>query len=50
MAWSALSLSGRQTVRDLWRQRDLGAFEGGFSAEGAPHGVVLIRVVPSPQG
>jgi alpha-galactosidase len=44
LQWSALGLSGPQTVRDLWREKDLGTFDGSFSAEPAVHGVVLIRV------
>jgi alpha-galactosidase len=33
-------------VRDLWRQKDLGEHKGKFEAMVAPHGVVLIRLVP----
>ena len=33
-------------VRELWRQKDLGAFRGKFEAKVAPHGVVLIRLIP----
>ena len=42
--WSALGINGKQTVRDLWRQKDLGEFEGQFSADVGRHGVVLIKV------
>lgn len=42
--WSAVGIAGRQIVRDLWQQKDLGAFEDQFSTTVAPHGVVLIRV------
>jgi alpha-galactosidase len=35
---------GKQRVRDLWRQKDLGVFEGEFTAEVNPHGVVLVQV------
>jgi alpha-galactosidase len=45
--WVALGLSGKQTVRDLWRQKDLGDFDDGFSATLPRHGVVLIRVRPA---
>ena len=48
LAWPALGLQGPQRVRDLWRQRDLGVYAAGFAAEIAPHGVVLVRVVPEP--
>jgi alpha-galactosidase len=42
--WSDLGLSGKHIVRDLWRQKDLGAFEGKFQANVARHGVVLVRL------
>jgi len=42
--WSDLGVSGRQTVRDLWRQKDLGDFEGEFSTAVASHGVVLVKI------
>jgi len=44
--WSDLGLSGKQKVRDLWRQQDLGQFGDNYSAEVPRHGVVLIRVWP----
>ena len=42
--WSDLGLRGRCDVRDLWRQKDLGAFDGAFSAPVARHGVTLVRI------
>jgi alpha-galactosidase len=45
--WSELGLAGSQIVRDLWRQKDLGTFEGQFSAPVARHGVVLVRLRPN---
>ncbi len=42
--WSDLGLSGRQTVRDLWRQQDVGTFDGEYVATVPPHGVVLVRM------
>jgi len=33
-----------QTVRDLWRQKDVGVFEGRFAAPVGRHGVVMVRV------
>jgi alpha-galactosidase len=44
--WSDLGIGGRQIVRDLWRQKDLGSFETEFTAKVPRHGVVLIRVRP----
>jgi alpha-galactosidase len=45
--FTALGLSGRQTVRDLWRQQDLGTIEAG--RDGWPltiptHGIVLLKL------
>jgi alpha-galactosidase len=42
--WADLGIEGRHEVRDLWRQKDLGAFEGDFHAEVASHGAVLVRI------
>lgn len=45
-SWKDLGLAGPQRVRDLWRQKDLGVFDGAFATEVARHGVVLVRVFP----
>jgi alpha-galactosidase len=45
--WSDLGLAGKQKVRDLWRQKDLGEFTGSFTASVPRHGVVLVRVWPA---
>lgn len=42
--WSKLGLGGRQRVRDLWRRKELGEFESGWSAEIPSHGAALIKV------
>ncbi|HOW86244.1 MAG TPA: putative Ig domain-containing protein [Candidatus Aminicenantes bacterium] len=44
--WSDLGLDGPQRVRDLWRSKDLGVFDGSFEAYVARHGVVMIRLRP----
>jgi alpha-galactosidase len=44
LPWADLGLKGDRIVRDLWRQKDLGTFNGRFSAEVPRHGVVLVRV------
>jgi alpha-galactosidase len=46
--WSDLGFSGPRTVRDLWRQKDLGPWTDQFRAEVARHGVVLVRVIAVP--
>ena len=45
--WDDLGLTGKHTVRDLWRQKDLGAFAGKFEATVSRHGVMLVRIAPT---
>ena len=45
--WSDLKLTGKQTVRDLWRQKDAGSFDNEFSATVARHGVMLVKITPA---
>jgi alpha-galactosidase len=45
--WEDLGLQGPQKVRDLWRQRDVGVFDGILEACVARHGVVLVRLWPA---
>jgi alpha-galactosidase len=42
--WADLGLKGKRIVRDLWRQKDLGKYEGAFTASVPRHGVVLVRL------
>jgi alpha-galactosidase len=42
--WSLLNVPGKQRVRDLWRQRDLGEFDSRFSVDVPRHGVALVRL------
>ena len=42
--WADLGLKGKRIVRDLWRQQDLGKYEGEFKASVPRHGVVLVRL------
>ena len=44
----SLGLMETQTVRDLWRQKDLGSIEckDRWETEVAPHGVVFVRLSP----
>ena len=41
-----LGLAGNCRVRDLWRQKDLGAFSGTFASAVPARGVVLVRIAP----
>ena len=45
--WADLGLTGKQIVRDLWRQKDLGGFSGSFITTVPRHGVVLVRISPA---
>lgn len=42
--WADLKISGKYIVRDLWRQKDLGVFDGEFKADVNQHGVVLVSL------
>jgi alpha-galactosidase len=42
--WTDLGVTGKHIIRDLWRQKDLGKFDGQFQATVPRHGVVLVRV------
>jgi alpha-galactosidase len=42
--WSDLGLKGTQTVRDLWRQKDLGKFDDEFQTSVPKHGTVLVKI------
>jgi len=42
--WPDIGISARQPVRDLWRQKDLGQFDGAFSISVPARGVFLVRV------
>jgi alpha-galactosidase len=45
--WTDLGLTGKQQVRDLWRQKDLGTFSAQFETAVPRHGVVLIKLTSS---
>ncbi len=47
VAWSEIGLKGKQRVRDLWRQKDLGVIDTEYTAPVSRNGVVLVRVWPS---
>jgi alpha-galactosidase len=42
--WTDIGVTGPQRVTDLWRQKDLGTFEGAFTATVPAHGAVLVRM------
>jgi len=41
--WSDAGLTGKQKLRDLWLQKDLGKFDKQFVARVPSHGAVLLR-------
>lgn len=44
--FSKLGIQGEVTVRDLWRQKDLGNFKNKFQADIPYHGVKFVKVTP----
>ena len=42
--WKTLGIAGKQRVRDVWRQKELGVHDNSFEAMIDRHGVALIRV------
>ena len=49
LVWNNLGIQGKQIVRDVWRQKDLGEFADRYETTVPPHGVALIRVRPAGQ-
>jgi alpha-galactosidase len=43
LPFSGVGLAGRQRLRDLWRQKDLGGHTNSFTTEVPTHGVVLLK-------
>jgi alpha-galactosidase len=46
--WADEGGASARSVRDLWRQQDVGAFTNSFTAEVPRHGCVLVRVRATP--
>ena len=44
VTWNDLGVSGKPHVRDLWRQKEIGAFDRMFEIEVPAHGVMLVRL------
>lgn len=44
-SWERLGIKGPCRVRDLWRHRDLGTFESGFTTDVPRRGGVLVRLL-----
>jgi alpha-galactosidase len=39
-----IGLSGPQPVRDLWVRKDIGTFEGTYTASVPGHGAVMLKI------
>ncbi len=46
VTWEQLGISGKQKIRDLWRQKNIGTYAESFTAMVRPHGVILVRIQP----
>jgi alpha-galactosidase len=44
--FSKVGLQGKFKLRDVWRQKDLGAFNGFFTTDIRHHVVVMLRMIP----
>jgi alpha-galactosidase len=44
VTWADLELSGKRTVRDVWRQKDVGPAEAKFTAMVNRHGVAFVKL------
>jgi len=42
--FASIGLKGKYKLRDVWRQKDLGTFDGSFNTEIRHHGVVMLRL------
>ena len=48
ITWTQAGVTGPQRMRDLWRQTDLGIFDGRFTTTVPSHGVVLAKLDRAP--
>lgn len=44
LSWSDINVTGQKTIRDVWRQANIGKFDKTFETNVSRHGVVLLRV------
>jgi alpha-galactosidase len=44
--FTKVGLKGKYKLRDVWRQKDLGSFNGSFTTDIRHHGVVMLRLFP----
>jgi alpha-galactosidase len=49
--WSDLGIARKREVRDLWREKSIGQFDGQFTTDVPRHGAVLVKIsAPSAGG
>ena len=46
LTWKSVGIRGEQTVRDLWRQKDVAKSDTEFVTDIASHGVRLVKLYP----
>jgi alpha-galactosidase len=46
--WTDAGLTGKQALRDVWEQKDLGTFADQYSSTVPSHGAVLLHVAAQP--
>ena len=44
--FAKIGLKGKFKLHDVWRQKDLGSFNGTFTTDIRHHGVVMLRMKP----
>ena len=42
--WKDLNISGEKTIRDVWRQKEIGKYSAKYQSIVPPHGVVLLKL------
>jgi alpha-galactosidase len=45
--WKQIQISGKQILRDLWRQKDIGTYDSTFKTEVPAQGVVMLKIIRS---
>ena len=46
ITWDELSISGKQIVRNLWEQKNMGIFDNEYTANVPSHGTIFIKITP----
>lgn len=45
LRWADAGLTGKQSLRDVWADKDLGVFEAQYSVQVPRHGAILLRAI-----